>query len=308
MRFLNLILLIISFVIYIILYIYFKILFNIHSNKNIKIFKITNLKILNNTYPETINQLMIKYEHQNKEYYPYGNDYFSIDHGDNYFSFFERLGKIDLTYCLDKSSNSVVGSFIKVKRKTGNDNVSYMCDLKVDKRFRNINLGTNLVLKNVFLDHFFEKMYAISMDDSTNPISIIEKKIKKYQWLLPIVELKFQKLLIYSLNYQEIIQILPKLEEKLGKIRYISLEGKKDLILKSNNQKIKLFHLDWGFCNHSYPVREPLEDYQYMFCFLENNPIVKELDNLGISTNITAKLIHNCPDDFSFNFIRTSDL
>lgn len=41
---------------------------------------------------------LIKFQNKSLTKYPLGNDYFTIDRGKNYYSFYDRLGKLILVY------------------------------------------------------------------------------------------------------------------------------------------------------------------------------------------------------------------
>ena len=68
------------------------------------------------------NKLKKKYHYGIKEFekklsnwYPLGDDFFRIDHGKNYYKFFERLGDMNFGVCLT-DENKVIGTACAIKR------------------------------------------------------------------------------------------------------------------------------------------------------------------------------------------------
>src|SRR5258705_11548925 len=63
---------------------------------NVLIELLTNIWYIGDWYPSrysTYNQYMKDFEQRMSHWYPLGDDTFRIDHGDNYFSFFRRMGE-----------------------------------------------------------------------------------------------------------------------------------------------------------------------------------------------------------------------
>lgn len=260
---------------------------------------------------------VVKFEKRLNNYYPYGNDRFYIDHGDDYFAFFKRLG--DLYYIAKTDSGGkIVGTVACVLRKVirwdplffrpvqERTKVWYIGDLKLDPLYRNQRFPLKLFLK-YGIPFWFEssKVYAISMDSGSKPNRVLNLAQK-------IILSDFKsggKLYIYSLNAKELKRIDHHLESHFGPYHFVDLKGVKDLVLESTDQKMKIKHLvrncyvpsfkkDWEAC----------DSYTYMFCIHSSDPFIERLEKLGITTNTTATIIHRGMDNTDWSFINTSEL
>ena len=109
--------------------------------------------------------------------------------------------------------------------------------------------------------------------------------------------------MIYSVDYNTIKKTLPIIKKYKGSVNFLSLKGKKDLILKSTNIPINLLHLQYGNGN-----QEPIPVYTYMFCCLKKSHLYHELKLNNIKTDITADIIHYNMNNYNWDFILTSDI
>ncbi len=102
--------------------------------------------------------------------YPMGNDFFEIDHGKNYFAFFQRLG--EMYYYVIQEDNEVgavaCGIIRKLAHKKSTVKAWYLCDLKIKKEWRGRNLTTYL-LNNTIPRGYLKcsRGYMISMNPSS---------------------------------------------------------------------------------------------------------------------------------------------
>jgi hypothetical protein len=244
---------------------------------------------------KVLNELK-EFEKEFSEWYPLGDDYFMISHGDDYLRFFERIGKVRMIGCYH--NDKLIGLGIGVLRDIGYEKVWYLADFKINNRYREKHLPYRIFRRMVFNGWFLKsfKFYGICMDGQAK--SKIVSTIEKFWWL------RFKvgpKLLIYSLNKDE----MEKSYECLHKnISYESLLNIKDLTLKSTNKPKNILHL--RFDNKG--LKKEQGNATYMFCLLENNPIVKQLKNINIDTNISATIVYFNMDEDNFNDILTSEI
>ena len=237
------------------------------------------------------------FEKHMTQWYPLGNDSFMIDHGKNYYSFFEMLGKVHMNICLYKGQ--VVATACAVLRNIKNHTVWYICDLKVHPKHRGNHIPFRLLLHSIDKITISNKGYGICMNDDKKDNKIY-KLIKKN----PSFKCKKAKtLMIYSVDYNTIKKTLPIIKKYKGSINFLSLKGKKDLILKSTNIPINLLHLQYGNGN-----QEPIPDYTYMFCCVKKSHLYHELKLNNIKTDITADIIHYNMNNYNWDFILTSDI
>ena len=118
--------------------------------------------------------------------YPYGSDSFKIDHGSDYFAFFDRIGSPSQYIAVDGEKVVALATAVlrKVRLRQGEalKKVSYLCDLKVHPDYRGNQLTLKMAYRN-FLRSFLgcQRYYAISMNgegSKTNKVATILKKFR----------------------------------------------------------------------------------------------------------------------------------
>lgn len=253
---------------------------------------------------------LIEFQNRSLTRYPLGNDYFTIDRGNNYYSFYDRLGEINFGLCL--YNNNIVATCCGIKRyiymncySKQLSNVWYICDLKVDKYHRGKWLPYKILKKLGPKIGFSGKIYGVTMNSSKNDNKVL-KLIKK----IPLLNMKSGGILyIYSLDYKT-MKIAEKIIKKYrGYLSYTSLRGIKDLILDSTNKPMDILHVNWLHNeNINNEFSQPKREYTHMFCCHENDPMYYELLINNITTNITATIVHSNMDNSDWSFILTSDI
>lgn len=234
-------------------------------------------------------------EMENDIYYPLGDDHFKIDHGKDYFAFFERLG--DLHYWCVLDNEKIIGVAAGILREVNDETVWYLCDLKVRKEYRQKGIP-KFIFKNAFIYNFKNtkvyKAYAVSMDsnDGKSPF----KKIKKSTFGL----LKKNKSLkIYSLTKNDYLSIC----HKLGKHRLVHTNDKKELILKSNNKKLSLFHINKKKLDQSSRFIDPNEHSVIMLSVYEGDDYDLILKEVNLKPDSSATVLtfrmNNPPEIFT---------
>lgn len=238
-------------------------------------------------------------------WYPLGDDSFKINHGDNYFSFFNRLGKVLMIGVIFE--NILIATNCCVLRKIYDTKVWYLCDLKVHKLFRN-----KFIPFKMFWKYFIgcykitRKCYGITMDTKNTP-----NKVIKLASHVPFIKMdKIKKLILYSLDYKQMIQFEKYLKKSKNDIFYLSLIGKKDIILQSSGKPMNLLHIQWGKKRNEKDViyETPQKDYQHMFCLLSTDVLNDVLIKMNIVCNSTASIISYNMSDYDFSFVLTSDI
>ena len=118
-------------------------------------------------------------------------------------------------------------------------------------------------------------------------------------------------LLIYSIDYDTLIKIKPILEKHKGPCKYLSLNGKKDLILKSTGKPLPLLHIQFNneiIRKDDITYAKPKKGYTYMFCCLKDSKLNEELSKHDLNTDISATIVHRNMDNCNWDFIMTSDI
>lgn len=268
---------------------------------------------LNYSELDIFNSNLKLFEKKLEQEYPLGTDSFMIDHGEDYFAFFKRLTNINhIKYYLIKHKNTglVVGTSCAILRNYSMDKLStkfwYLCDLKIDQAHRGHNLTLTLFATEFYnLKSVTNRGYLISMDPSSERIVKIFTKIQN----ILAIDIDFGKLLIYSVNVEQMRKIEKFFAVAFGQISYLSLKEKKDLILSSTKKPINLFHLQHGFfAEHGVSLEDLPPDATVMFCFPDNSLIKEIISNFDIETDITATIISHKMKFYDWHDILTSDI
>lgn len=237
--------------------------------------------------------------------YPYGDDFFKLDYGENYFAFFERLGKPLFHIALEE--NRIVACAAGVLRTVQIENETfkawYLCDLKVHPEFRGRHITTKLFTKNLIRNYLkCSRGYAISMNPSKG-----ENRVVKLLTRLPQIPVSYTgKLNFYSFDENRAAGLHEDLESQIGKISYLSLQGKKDLIMKSTDSRLPLFHIQHGAMAET-GLEFPIEKGTYMICALENSSLDIFLSGRFL-ISATASILSHRMKLTNWNFVLTSDI
>ncbi|ARF12362.1 hypothetical protein Klosneuvirus_5_32 [Klosneuvirus KNV1] len=238
-----------------------------------------------------------KFENKLAHWYPLGqNDKFKISHGNNYYSFFERLGKMNMLICLYKGK--VIGIGCGVLRNINHKKVWYICDLKIDEKHRGKWIPFKMLLDSFHKIDQSNKIYGISMNNEK------ENKVLRLARRIPLLDFKKGPLLyIYSLDYEKMLKAKPIIQKHRRQFGLATLSGVKDLIIQSTEKPMPLLHLDWNKSNDTI-----LDGYTYMFCCPEKDPMKIELDQNDIMTDITATIVYYNMNNFDWRFVMTSEI
>lgn len=245
--------------------------------------------------------------------YPLGNHFFQIDHGQDYFAFFDRLGAVRYYVALDQRESgpivAAVGAGIlrRVPMCAGEPPqlAWYLCDLKVHPRYQGQRLSIRL-LRHAVMDgrKQCDRGYAISMNPShaqPNPLSRV------FQRLTPIALSCTATLGIYSLDAIAMLQVEPLLIKHRGQISYLSLQGIKDLRLQSTQQTLPLLHVQWG-ATANLGTLTPRSGYIHMFCAPLDDALSLELAKQNILPQATASILSYQMAISDWRFVLTSDI
>jgi len=275
------------------------------EQEDIKIMEVFELTDSNKT---VISQLMSNIDKGVE--YPLGDDFFEISHGNNYFSFFEKIGKV--TSVLYGDLKNIEGVFTIVERIIDNNKIHYMCDLKKKKNSKNIIMVS-------MAKYYFEKIYkasdmyyAIHMDkqgeDNNSIVKLLSSYINKYNKKnASKFKQNTKKLNLFSLNYEEILKYKKLIENfKGGFLNINNLTGIKEIILKSTNKPMELIHLE--FSDKEEIIGKKYINHTFMFSTLSNSQLSNQLLEKGIQVNATATITNFGMETVDFEFINTGEI
>ena len=237
--------------------------------------------------------------------YPLGNDHFRIDHGDAYFRFFERLGEPRFHVAMDgqRIVGCAAGVLRRVPRGAGTVRAWYLCDLKVHPDYRRQGIPARLFRKGLLPNYFrCGRAYAISMNppDGENPVVRVTERLPFFP-IGKLAELRF-----YSLDADAAAATMQAIAEIVGPCSWLSLQGTKDLILRSTGGPLRLLHLQHGPLAEPGAVR-PEAGALHMVCAPEGSRLATLLD-ARFACSATASVIGYRVQRTGWEFVLTSDI
>jgi len=165
--------------------------------------------------------------------YPLGNDFFQLDHGSDYFAFFDRLGEVNYYVVLDGDSAdrvAAVGAGVLRQIPYCQGEVVrpawYLCDLKVHPDYQHQHLSLRLLRYALDSDMLrCARGYTISMNPGVSKASLQENRspnrlVRILERFAPIKFRCTTTLGIYSLNTKDMHVLTPLLVEHRGTISY----------------------------------------------------------------------------------------
>jgi hypothetical protein len=249
--------------------------------------------------------------------YPLGaKDSFQISHGENYFAFFERMGELHYHAALHVTGEAPEGERLaavgagvirRVPLREGArpKRAWYLCDLKAHPDYRRRHLPLKMLSSAFWINYLrCARGYAISMnpgDGSPNPIV---RLLAHFKWaparLAGTLEL-------YTLSMESMLACEDALREHRGPISYLTLAGKKDLILASTGAPAKLLHVQFGPCAEP-GIARPQPEHIHTFCTPAGDPLSRRLRELGFAPDATASIISHRMPGCDWRFVLTSEI
>lgn len=194
-----------------------------------KTFKLSQVNLKDTVLRKKISEELQEFEASFE--YPLGHDKFKIVHGSgkeqDYFSFFEQMGKVN--YFVAKDEGKIIGAGCAILRSGDEGKYWYLCDLKVVKEYRNSGVMEKMYRKYIFKCLLqSRKMVTVNMGSG-----IVRKSglLKKTQKLLFMFNLHVDVLNFHTWRKNSVP----------GNLKFITTNnGKKDLVVGSN--VMKLYH------------------------------------------------------------------
>ena len=258
-----------------------------------------SFEIIDNNNLDKYNNELKLFEKETKQKYPLGNEFFTIDHGVDYFAFFKRLGEVN--YFIIRSENKIIGTGCAILK---DDKYFYLCDLKIRKEYQGNNLSFKLFFSMYFkFKHISNSGYLITMNKKNNPVINI---FMKFSFLFNI---KKDQILIYKLNTKEFDSVKNILKDHFGTISFLKLNGIKNIIIESEHksQIMNLYHLQ-HHNSGKYSLENIESDGVIMFSCWEKSSLVKLLNEKNITTDTTATILSSNMEDYNWDMLSTSEI
>lgn len=238
--------------------------------------------------------------------YPLGADHFRLDHGADYFAFFDRLGDVAYYAAVEDGEVLAVGAGVlrQVPGAGGSRLAWYICDLKVrpDRRGQHIPLR---MFAAAFPPEFARcpRGYGISMDPPGRPnrvVGIFQR--------FPVMPIRHAATIeLWSLDADAMDTALPVVREHRGEVGFLSLGGVKDIVLASTGAPLALRHVQFGpLAAPAAPA--PTDGAVHMLATPERDALGDALRDLGHAPSATATVITLGMDDTDWRWVLTSDI
>jgi GNAT superfamily N-acetyltransferase len=242
--------------------------------------------------------------------YPLGADRFTLDHGGDYYAFFDRLGQVSASVFLD-DGGGLIGTGAAILRRVpfvagdAPRKAWYTCDVKLHPDHRGQGIGI-AGAGRMFLSHYLRcgRGYAISMNPGDGSANGVVRHARRFRRARIEVA---GELAIYSLDADAMLRLAPLLVRHRGPLSYLSLAGKKDLILASSGARMPLLHVQFGPCAEL-GLPAPVAGHAHMFCAMRDSALAAELAADGVAEAASATIIAHRMKPCDWQFVLTSDI
>ncbi|MBM4365807.1 MAG: GNAT family N-acetyltransferase [Deltaproteobacteria bacterium] len=235
--------------------------------------------------------------------YPLGADRFRIDHGRDYFAFFDRLGELAYYVAAEDGEVLAVGCGV-IRELPGLGPAWYVGDLKVrpDRRGEHIPLR---MLAAAFPAEYplCRRGYGISMNPPEG-----ENRVLRIFRRFPVIPIHHAATLaFFSLSAAQMRAAAPVVHRHRGSLGYLSLRGVKDLVLDSTAAPLHLLHVQHG------PLAtpaddEPVEGAVHMLCTPLGDDLCRDMIAVGLPVTATATVIAHRMEGYDWRQVLTSDI
>jgi GNAT superfamily N-acetyltransferase len=238
--------------------------------------------------------------------YPLGADRFRIDHGRDYFAFFDRLGDVAYYAAVDEGEVIAVGCGVlrHFTTPSGPLDAWYIGDLKVRPEHR----GKRIPLR-MFAAAFgpesarCRRGYGISMNAPgarNRVLGIFER--------FPGAPIRAAAVLrIWSLTADEARAALPIMQAHRGAVGWLSLAGVKDIVLESTGRPMPLLHAQFG-PQAAGGAAKPTDGAVHMLCAPDGDALTTDLIAAGFAPGASATVITLWMDGFDWRTVLTSEI
>ncbi len=241
--------------------------------------------------------------------YPLGADTFRLDHGPDYFAFFERLGRVEYWVALVRREVAAVGCGVlrRVPLRRGGPRVRawYLCDLKVAPAHRGAHLPLRMLARGFPWGYLrCPRGYGVTMNPGDGAPNRVVRLVARWRWS-PVRAAA--TLALFSLDPDAMRDAAPLVRAHRGPFGYRSLAGRKDLILGSTGARMPLLHVEWAPPEPGL-LPAPRPDHVHMLCAPEGDPLARALGARGHAPSATATVVAHGLGGCDWRFIQTSEI
>lgn len=239
--------------------------------------------------------------------YPLGADHFRLDHGKDYFAFFDRLG--DVAYYVAVTDGEVVavgcGMLRTLPFTLGVQPAWYIGDLKVrpDHRGQHIPLR---MMAAAFAPEYARcpRGYGISMNPARGDNRVV-RLIARF----PIAPMRLAATLdIFSLDGPQARAAMPAIAHHRGSTHFLSLSGIKEIVLESSGCTLPLLHAQFGPLADPAAHHRPTDGATHMLCAPRGDALALALAEQGFQATASASVIALRMGDYDWRNILTSEI
>lgn len=229
-----------------------------------------------------------------------------VDHGEDYYAFFEDMGELVSYIAVD--GEEIAALAVGVLREVyllkdeNPKKVWYIADLKVAPNYRGQRL-THMLIRRAYIDNFAkaQKIYALSI----NKIDNQSNHVTQFAPRLPLLPLKVSStLFLYLCTYEEMRVVEPILNKNLGLTGYVNIMDKKKLV--TSDGPIPILHAYYDM--NQKVIGTPQENFMHMFCIPEENALTNKIQTLGIHPIATAAALYYGGGSCDWKFIISSEI
>jgi len=235
--------------------------------------------------------------------YPLGADRFRIDHGRDYFAFFDRLGSLAYYVAAEDGEVLAVGCGV-IRELPGLGPAWYAGDLKVrpDRRGEHIPLR---MLAAAFPTEYprCPRGYGISMNPPEG-----ENRVLRIFRRFPVIPMHHDATLaFFSLSAQQMRAAAPIVQRHRGAPGYLSLRGVKDLVLDSTAAPLDLLHVQHGPLGTP-TLDQPVDGAVHMLCTPIDDDLCRDMTAMGLPVMATATVIAHRMEGYDWRQVLTSEI
>ncbi len=240
--------------------------------------------------------------------FPFGQDRFRMQLGSRPLAHLEHLGT-PYHYTVEDQQRLLAIASISLRKlprsaQARPQKVWYCARIKIHPDADRVAVAVQLGLKALPRRYLqCRQGYGITVCRPDRPAGRVQGLFAKLPFL-PVG--RGPRLQVFGLDAAAMRAFEPRLRRLRGSLEYLSLAGRKDLVLESSGQPAPLLHAQFGPC--AVPGRaEPREGFLHLFCAPEQDPLAEAARDAGHAPLVEAELFHHRMSGWDWSFVLSSD-